>query len=98
MTRKRYIKLKMAEGLSRNEAALNAKEIVAEGCSYQADYDADLYDAAYAQLYPNEAAFREAVETLCATILPEMTRAISRIARALNNAIEAFTAAMREEA
>ena len=98
MTRKRYIKLKMAEGLSRNEAALNAKEIVTEGLSYQEDFDADLYDAAYAQLYPYDAALREAVENLCATVLPEMTRAISRLARALNNAIEAFAAAMREEA
>lgn len=33
MTRKRYIKLKMADGLSRNEANQNAREIVAEGLS-----------------------------------------------------------------
>lgn len=42
MTRKRYIKLKMAEGLSRNEAVQNAREIVEEGLSYQEDYDSDL--------------------------------------------------------
>lgn len=41
MTRKKYIKMKMAEGLSRNEAAQNAKEIAEEGCSYQADYEFD---------------------------------------------------------
>lgn len=93
MTRKRYIKLKMAEGLSRNEAALNAKAIVAEGCSYQEDFDADLYATAY-----DNAALREAVETLCATVLPELTKAISRIARAFNAAAEAFAAAMTEEA
>lgn len=41
MTRKRYVKLKMAEGLSRNEANRNAREIVAEGLSYQEEYDDD---------------------------------------------------------
>lgn len=41
MTRKRYIKLRMAEGLRRNEATLRAKKIVAEGLSYQEGYNCD---------------------------------------------------------
>lgn len=35
MTRKRYIKLKMAEGFSRNEAALRAKKVELFGMSYR---------------------------------------------------------------
>ena len=49
MKRKRYIKLKMADGLSRNEAELNAREIVAEGLSYQEDFDRDAASSLDAQ-------------------------------------------------
>lgn len=51
MTRKRYIKLKMAEGLSRNEAIQNAREIVEDGLSYQEDYD---YDSDLPNLTPEQ--------------------------------------------
>ena len=43
MTHKRYVKLKMAEGFSRNEANQKAREIVSEGLSYQGDYNADTW-------------------------------------------------------
>ena len=39
MTRKRYVKLLMAQGYSRNEANRSARYAVAEGGSYQEEYD-----------------------------------------------------------
>lgn len=93
MTRKRYIKLKMAEGLSRNEAALNAREIVAEGLSYQEDYNSDLYATYFKQLHPLDyAVLEEAVANMVNTIRPE----IERISRAICKGIDAFMAEMRE--
>lgn len=89
MTRKRYIKLKMAEGLSRNEAALNALEIVAEGLSYQEDYDADLYKQFSLDEYT---AIMEAVVNMVNAIRPE----IECISRAICEGVAAFMAVMRE--
>lgn len=93
MTRKRYIKLKMAEGLSRNEAALNAREIVAEGLSYQEDYDAEICANIYKQISLDEyIALAEAVANMVNVIQP----VVVRVARAICAAGAAFMAEMRE--
>ena len=81
----------MAEGLSRNEAVRNAKEIVAEGLSYQEDYDADVECL---KLAP------EQLRMLCESIqaaVPVFAELARRIIRASNAALEAFAHALLEK-
>lgn len=80
MTRKRYIKLKMAEGLSRNEAVQNAREIVEEGLSYQEDYD---HDAELPHLTPEQ--IQNMVEDLRVGIFTGFGRACEILSVAFEN-------------
>lgn len=80
LTRKRYIKLKMAEGLSRNEAVQNAREIVEEGLSYQEDYE---YDAECPHLTPAQAI----------NMIEALTNGLSRDFEAIARAFESLAAA-----
>lgn len=91
MTRKRYIKLKMAEGLSRNEAVQNANEIAAEGLSYQEDYDADAECLRFA---PEQ--LRIFCESMQA-VVPVFAEFAQRIIRASNAALETFAHTLLEE-
>lgn len=97
MTRKRYIKLKMAEGLSRNEAAQNAKEIVEERCSYQADYEfdknadrilAELLGAPPTELQEAIGQFTEAVGAFVKEAFPIILTAAETVCRAISAALD----------
>ena len=88
MTRKRYIKLRMAEGLSRNEATLRAKKIVAEGLSYQEGYNCD-------------ATIRALTGAIdfgsLSAVLAGAAEAIGRMARAICKATAAFSEVLAKE-
>lgn len=97
MTRKRYIKLKMAEGLSRNEAEQNAKEIAEEGCSYQADYEfdknadrilAELLGAPPTELQEAIGQFTEAVGAFVKEAFPIILTAAETVCEAIADAID----------
>ena len=80
MTRKRFVKLCMAKGYSRNEANLMASEVIGDGTEYDSAYcEALLYAIVPAAV---EAA-RRAVEKLT----EEIARAIPTICEAIAAAI-----------
>lgn len=101
MTRKRYIKLEMADGLSRNEANQNAREIVAEGLSYEKEYYNDPtvikltqeQIQALAELNLSAEQILEAWEN----IKGPLVEIIDRFKRALSAAAVAFIEAMNQE-
>lgn len=88
MTRKRYIKLKMSEGLSRNEAVQNAREIVAEGISYQEDYD---HDAQCPSFTAKQCA--QIGEPLAAGLISGMSTVFTAISNVFENAAKAVNQA-----
>lgn len=84
MTRKRYIKLMMAEGWDRNTANAFAEQVQADGISYAEDY-AD-----------HERLFRRIdFDALCAA-MKNVTDTIWRVGKALCSAIDAFGKAYTE--
>ena len=84
MTRKRYIKLLMAEGWSRNTATAFAEQVQAEGKSYAEDY------ADHVRLFR-----RIDFDALCAA-MENVKETIQRVGRALHHAIDAFGKAYTE--
>lgn len=84
MTRKRYIKLKMSEGLSRNEAVQNAREIVEEGLSYQEDYDHDAQCPSFTALQCAQIG-----EQLVAGVMLGMSTALDAISSVFESAAKA---------
>lgn len=97
MTRKRYIKLLMAQGVSRNDAQASAREVVVEGISYQQDYD-DYMGYAEALIaagldYDQAIA---AIQRMVDEVLPTFIEAIKTMAAAVSAGVSAFTAAFRE--
>lgn len=99
MTRKRYKKLLMARGISRNEADACAREIVEDGDSYQADYDRML---AIETWMPggNYAEMAESVRRACDAIAeaaPGIIEAIARVAEAFVAGVNAFSEVFREK-
>lgn len=87
MTRKRYIKLLMAKGFSRNEANTAAQMVVEEGDTYLNDYAMFLlHDSAP---YTTElAAITEAMSRITDTIA-NITRALAAAFRAFGDAYRA---------
>lgn len=84
MTRKRYIKLMMAEGWDRNTANAFAEQVREEGTSYAADYA------------EHERIFRRIdFDALCAAI-KNVTDTIWRVSKALHSALDAFGKAYRD--
>lgn len=95
MTRKRYIKLLMAHGYSRNNANLCAMEIVEEGGSYQQEYD-DLEEVL--RKFDDLADMRAAMQRFSQAIaeaIPGVVAAATRIVEALNASLLAFGNAFR---
>ena len=97
MTRKRYIKLLMAQGVSRNEAQAYAREVVAEGISYQQDYDEII---AFAAPFDKAGiAYRNAVEAIkriMDEVFPAFIEAVKKMSEAAAAGLEAFTEAFRK--
>lgn len=86
MTRKRYIKLLMADGFSRNEANIAAREVVESGCTYQDDYEQYMRD----RLAP----LAEGVADIAAA-MARTVETVERFTRALGEAFRAFGEAYR---
>ena len=90
MTRKRFVKLLMAEGYSRNSANDIADEVLADGFTYAEAYDhiARILPLVQAMAGPLWDAAQKAAD------------ALSRVARAVveaaSAAVQAFSAAMNE--
>ena len=82
MTRKRYIKLLMAEGYSRNLANAYAWTANLDGISYQQSYDKLMKED---KLY----------EMVMNTLGPSM-KSIERVVKALTDGLSAFTTAFSE--
>lgn len=89
MTRKRYIKLLMSHGVSRNQAQESAYQVVSTGCSYEKGYK--LWKLANSIYNPSDT-LSEAVSKL--------SKEINRVFTAAALAISAFgstlTAALQE--
>ena len=83
MTRKRYVKLLMAQGYSRNGANLCADYVVIQGKTYRQDYDAR------ERSISAEEAFQEAVEAV-KLAFAETAKTFSRIAAAICEGADAF--------
>ena len=97
MTRKRYIKLLMARGISRNEAQGCAREVVAEGISYQQDYDEIIGFAA--QFDKSEIAYQDAIAAIQRIVdggLPAFIEAIEKMVVAVSAGVKAFAEAFRK--
>lgn len=90
MTRKRFIKLLMAEGYSRNSANNIAGDVLKDGRSYAEAYDQ------ITRLLP----LMQAMAAPIADAVKKMTEAIGRVTRAVAEAVsaaaEAFSAAMSQ--
>lgn len=97
MTRKRYIKLLMARGTSRNEAQAFAREVVAEGISYQQDYDEII---GFATLFDkSEIAYKDAIAAIQRIVdegLPAFIEAVKKMSEAAAAGLKAFTEAFRK--
>lgn len=92
----------MAEGLSRNEAAQNAREIVAESLSYQEAYETDLRCA---NLWATErgdiekavAILKPAIENAIENAMETMAKIVEAFAEGMNAFSEAFAQAMSRD-
>lgn len=93
MTRKKFVKLLMAEGYSRNSANLLARQVVAKGVSYQKGYQAATAVSRIAKK------FREALGPICEAAkkvgesFAAVLRATAPVFR-LGEALEAYKAGM----
>lgn len=83
MTRKRYVKLLMGQGYSRNGANLCAGDVVIQGKTYRQDYDARERSIRAAE------EFQEAVEAV-KRAFAETAKTFSRIAVAICEGADAF--------
>lgn len=83
MTQKRFVKLLMSQGYSRNTANAMARMAQARGKTYQQTYDA-------------VTSFARLSKTLTDAVEP-MTKAFKRMVRALSAGVEAFGDKVREE-
>ena len=83
MTRKRYVKLLMSMGYSRNTANAMAQKVQVMGKTYQKTYDGVV-------------ALQELYEALIGTVEP-IVDGFKRMARAFSTGVEAFGAKFREE-
>ncbi len=95
MTRKRYVRLLMAKGYSRNAANSCAQEIAAEGGSYQQEYD-DLEEVL--RKFDDLADMRAAMQRFSQAIaeaIPGVVAAATRVVEALNAGLLAFGEAFR---
>lgn len=95
MTRKRYVKLLMGRGYSRNEANIYAQDVVADGGSYQQDYD-DMEEML--RKFDNIADMQAAMQRLSQAIaeaIPGFVAAATRAVEALNAWLSAFGEAYR---
>lgn len=96
MTRKRYVKLLMAHGVSRNVANLCAQEVVEEGVSYQEDYDAQ---AKTLGLINSSKEMREIMLRWSQSIteaMAEVAATVARMSEALVAGFAAFSEAYNE--
>lgn len=87
MTRKRYIKLMMAEGWDRNTANYMAMRVREHGMSYAEDYAAE--ERLYSRLHPID------IDALFA-MMKNVTDTIWRVSKALHSALDAFGKAYRD--
>jgi len=87
----------MARGTSRNEAQAFAREVVAEGISYQQDYDEIM---AFAAPFDKAGiAYKDAIAAIQRIVdegLPALTEAITKMVAAAAAGLKAFTEAFRE--
>lgn len=81
MTKKRFKKLLMADGFSRNSAQHITQSVPASGMSYQ---------EAYTGFYKGP--YKEAINSIIEAI-PKIIDAVKRVADTLNSGIKAFTEA-----
>lgn len=88
MTRKRFVKLLMAEGYSRNDANDIADEVLEDGFTYAEGYDH------IARMLP----LVQAMIPRVTDAIEKVTEAITRVATAAGKAVaaEAFSAAMSQ--
>ena len=97
MTRKRYVKLLMSKGYSRNCANLCAKDLVADGGSYQQEYD-DLEEMMRNLKGLNVEEMREVVQRFTRSLdeaIPKFMEAVARTIEAFNAGVAAFREAYR---
>lgn len=90
MTRKRFVKLLMADGYSRNSANNIAAAARNDGMKYSAAYSAE--KATKAALKKLSCA---AISTICDAI-PALVDAVQKVACAAAEAVEAFTKAFQK--
>ena len=99
MTRKRYTKLLMAKGYSRNVANACAREIIEEGGSYRLEYD-NLLEAEKFMGITNRAEMEEAVRRVTEAIaeeIPVVMEKVAKIVEAVGAGAEAFMKAFSEK-
>lgn len=97
MTRKRYVKLLMGHGYSRNEANRCAQEIADDGGNYQEEYD-DQVEAWRILEGLNVDKMREAMQRLTQAVVetfPKFVEALTRTVEAINAGLSAFGEAYR---
>lgn len=97
MTRKRFVKLLMAQGYSRNEANRYAQYAAAEGGSYQEEYD-DLEEMLRKVRGLNVEGMLETMQRVTQALeeaLPKFVEAVARTNEAIQAGLSAFCEAYR---
>ena len=90
MTRKRFVKLLMAEGYSRNDANDIADEVLEDGYSYAEGYDH------IARMLPLVQAMLPAVSDVVHQAVETIGRLAGAVCEAASAAVKAFSAAMSQ--
>ncbi len=90
MTRKRFVKLLMAEGYSRNDANDIADEVLEDGFSYAEAYDH------ITRMLPLVQAILPAVSDVVHQAAETIGRLAGAVCEAASAAVKAFTAAMSQ--
>lgn len=101
MTRKRYVKLLMAEGYDRNEAALQAQKVIRQGSTYQGEYIRLKYFAGIDMPAMSAHDVDAALARISAAIpgfIAAVGRMVSAIAAGLSAFNETYQNAMKAEA
>lgn len=87
MTRKRFVKLLMSHGVSRNEANLSAAEVVTHGRSYEHEYLVFVCAKDFPDLADRFARVAERAMKMIVEAIPSWIEAIMCAAKAIADAI-----------
>ena len=98
MTRKRFVKLLMARGYSRDEANERAWEVVERGCSYELTYYEIVVGFSLLDSIPDFGAYISRCIEEFSAALPNMVRAISQMADATARLVGSHDAKLLLEA